>query len=196
MYATLSISDRRIKALSVKGRQVNKWGSLALAGGLVKDGLILQPEAVGEAIASLFKSAGIPKEKVIASLGGLAFTYRFINLPRMKSNLLEEAVRRAARKEISLPLDELYLSWQLLPGRGDEQTYFVLGVPRRFVDALAETLKIAGIAPYLMDLQSLALARAANRSDAIVVNMEPDCFDIVFIAGGIPAVIHTVNPRG
>jgi type IV pilus assembly protein PilM len=113
----------------------------------------------------------------------------------MKPSLLDEAIRRAAKKEISLPLDELYLSWQVMPGRGDEQTYFVLGVPRHFVDALANTLKIAGIEPYLMDLQPLALARTAGR-DAIVVNLEPDCFDIVFVAGGVPAVIHSISPRG
>ncbi len=196
MYATLNISNRSLKVLSLSGRQVKKWGSLALANGLVRDGLILQPQAVGEAIAAAFKSAGIPKERVITSLGGLAFTYRFIDLPRMRPALLDEAIRRAAKKEISLSLDELYLSWQALPGRDEEQTYFVLGVPRRFVDALAETLKIAGIVPYLMDLQSLALARAANRQDAIVVNMEPDGFDIVIIAGGVLAVIHTVSPRG
>jgi Tfp pilus assembly protein PilN/alkylated DNA nucleotide flippase Atl1 len=195
MYVTLNISNRSIKILSVKGRQVKKWGNLALTNGLVRDGLILQPQAVGEAIASLFKSTGVPKERVITSLAGLSFTYRFLNMPRMKPALLDEAILRAAKKEISMSLDELYLSWQLLPGQGDEQTYFVLGVPRNFVDALVETLKIAGIEPYLMDLQPLALARAANRRDAIIVNMEPDCFDIVFIANGIPAVIHTINPR-
>lgn len=195
MYATLNINNRDIKILATKGRQVKKWGSLPLASGLVRDGLILQPQAVGEAIASLFKSTRIPKEKVIVSLGGLAFTYRLVNMPRMKPALLDEAIRRAAKKEISLPLDELYLSWQLLPEQGDEQTYFILGVPRHFVDALAATLKIAGIEPYLMDLPSLALARAAGRSDAIIVNMEPDCFDIVFIAQGIPAVLHSISPR-
>jgi Tfp pilus assembly PilM family ATPase/Tfp pilus assembly protein PilN len=195
MYASLNINNRSIKVLSIKGRQVKKWGSLSLASGLVRDGLILQPPAVGEAIASLFKSTKTPKEKVITSLSGLAFTYRFINLPRMKPALLDEAIRRTAKKEISLPLDELYLSWQLLPGQGEERTYFILGVPRHFVDALAATLKIAGIEPYLMDLSSLALARTAGCSDAIVVNMEPDCYDIVFIAQGIPAVIHSISPR-
>jgi Tfp pilus assembly protein PilN len=195
MYVTLNISNRSIKVLSVKGRQVKKWGNLSLPSGLVRDGLILQPPAVGEAIASLFKSTRIPKEKVITSLGGLAFIYRYVNMPRMKPALLDEAIRRAAKKEISLPLDELYLSWQPLPGQGEEQTYFILGMPRHFVDALVETLKIAGIEPYLMDLPSLALARAASRSDAILVNMEPDCFDIVFMADGIPAVIHSISPR-
>ena len=193
---TLSISNRALKILMVKGRRVKKWGSLALPDGTVRDGLVLQPQAAGEAIADLFKSAGIPKERVIVSLAGMSFTYRFIKMPRMKPAQLDEAIRRAAKKEMSLPLDELYLSWQPLPGRDEETTYFVLGVPRHFADALAKTLKIAGIEPYLMDLQPLALARAAGRTDAIAVNLEPDCFDIVFIAGGVPAVIHSISPRG
>jgi len=195
MYVALNISNSSIQVLSVKGRQVKKWGNLALAEGLVRDGLILQPEAVGEAIDALFKSTKIPRENVIISLAGLSFTYRFLSLPRMKPALLEEAILRAAKKEISLPLDELYLSWQALPGKGDEQAFFILGTPRNLVDAVLQTLNIAGVEPYLMDLRPLALARAANRGDAIVVNLQPDCFDIVFIANGIPTVIHTISPR-
>jgi Tfp pilus assembly protein PilN len=63
------------------------------------------------------------------------------------------------------------------------------------VDAMVQTLHVAGISPYLMDLHPLALARAANQGNAIVVNLETNYFDIVFIADGTPAVIHTVNPR-
>jgi len=196
MYVALNISASSIKILSLKGRQVKKWASLDLTGGPVRDGLILQPQAVGEAINALFKSTGMPRDRVITSIAGLSFTYRFINLPRMKPSLLEEAILRAARKEISLPLDELYLSWQPIPGKEDEQTYFILGVPRNLIDTAVQTLKIAGVEPYLMDLRPLALARTANRSDAIVVNLEPDCFDIVFITSGIPTVIHTITPRG
>ena len=193
---TLSISNRSIKVLAANGRKAKKWGSLALPEGTVKDGLVLQSQSAGEAIAELFKSAGIPKERVVVAISGMSFTHRFLQMPRMKPGQVDEAIRRAAKKEISLPLDELYLSWQALPGKDEEQTYFVVGVPRHFADALARTLKIAGIEPYLMDLQPLALARAAGRADAIAVNLEPDCFDIVFIAGGVPAVIHSISPRG
>lgn len=195
MYVALNISNSSIQILSLKGRQVKRWGDLALDSGQVRDGLILQPQAVGEAIDALFKTTRIPREKVTTSLAGLSFTYRFLSLPRLKPALIEEAILRAAKKEISLPLEELYLSWQPLPGREEEQDFFILGVPRNLVDAILQALDIAGIEPYQMDLRPLALARAASRRDAIVVNLQSDCFDIVFIAGGIPRVIHTISPR-
>ena len=196
MYTALNISCHNIKLLSLKGRKVQAWASADLAAGLVRDGLILQPQAVGAAINTLFTSSGIPRTNVIISMAGLPFTYRFISLPRVKSGLLEEAILRTAKKEISLPLEELYVSWQAVTNQGDEQRYFILGVPRNPVDILIQTLAIANVEPYLMDLQALALARAANRSDAIIVNMMQDCFDIVLVSGGLPAVIHSVSPKG
>jgi type IV pilus assembly protein PilM len=196
MYVALNISSGNIKVLSLKGRRVKKWSSLELAEGLVRDGTILQPQAMGEAINSLFKTTGLPRDRVIVSIAGLTFTYRFISLPRMKPALEEESILRAAKKEISLPLEELYLSWKLIPGKEAEQSYFILGVPRNLIDTAVQTLKIAGVPPYLMDLRPLALARTAQRSDAIVVNLDADCFDIVFITDGLPGVIHTITPRG
>jgi Tfp pilus assembly PilM family ATPase/Tfp pilus assembly protein PilN len=196
MYTALNISCHNIKLLSLKGRRVHAWASVELAAGLVRDGLILQPQKVGEAINTLFMSSGIPRTNVIISMAGLPFTYRFINLPRVKSSLLEEAILRTAKKEISLPLDELYVSWQTIATKGEEQRYFILGVPRNPVDTLIQTLAIANVEPYLMDLQALALARAANRSDAILVNMMQDSFDIVLVSNGLPAVIHSMSPKG
>jgi len=196
MYVTLNISATSIRVLSVRGRQVKKWGSVPLAPGLVRDGLILQPKAVGAAIKDLFKSTKVPKKQVITSVTGLSFTYRVLSLPRMKSALLGEAIRRAAKKEMPLPLEELYLSWQAIGGEDDELDFFVLGVPRNLIDAVVQTLAEAGVKSYLIELKPLALARAASREDALIVALEPGCFDIVLVADGIPTIMHTITPRG
>jgi len=196
MYVTLNISTTDVRLLSVKGKQVKKWGSISLASGLVRDGLILQPEVVGASIDSLFKSTKVSKRRVITSLSGLPFTYRILSLPRMRSALLDEAIQRAAGKEMPLPLEELYLSWKAIGSKGDEQDFFVLGVSRSPIDALVQALAEAGVKPHLIDLRPLALARAANRRDALIVALEPDCFDIVLVANGIPTIMHAVTPRG
>ncbi len=194
-YVTLNINAGDIRAFSVSGGQVKKWGSTPLAPGLVRDGLILQPNAVAEAIHLLFETMKIPKKRVIVSITGLSFTYRVLSLPKMDSELLDDAIQRAAKREMPLPVEELYLSWQTLGERDGENDFFVLGVPRNLVTAVVETLTGAGIKPYIMDLKPLALARAPAKNDAIVVSMEPECFDIVLSVNGITEVMHAVTPK-
>ena len=195
-YVTLNISASSVKLLSVKGREVERWESMPLSPGLVRDGLILQPKVVGAVINALFEAAGVSKERVITSLTGLPFTYRILSLPRMKPAAQHEAVQRAAQREMQLSLEELHLSWQVIDSRSDEQDFFVLGVPRKILDAMVQTLETAGIKPYIMDIKPLALARAARQRDGILMNLEPDCFDIVLIVNGVPSMMHTVIPRG
>ncbi len=194
-YVTLNINANDIRAFSMKGDRVKKWGSTPLAPGLVRDGLILQPNAVAEAIHLLFETMKIPKKRVIVGVTGLSFTYRILSLPEMDSELLDEAIKRAAKREMPLPVEELYLSWQAYGERDGERDFFVLGVPRNLVTAVVETLTGAGIKPYIMDLKPLALARAPVKNDAIVVSMEPECFDIVLSVNGNTEVMHAVTPK-
>jgi Tfp pilus assembly protein PilN len=196
MYTALNIGSKNIKVLTLNGKRVKTWSSLDIAGGLVRDGEILKPKEVGEAIDALFKSSGALRNNVIASVAGLPLTYRYIKLPKLNASQAEEAILRALKKEITLPLDELYIAWQPTLNKGEEQEYFVAGMPRNTVDTLLQTLEIAKVEPYLIDLRGLALARVANRSNVIIVNMEPDCFDIVAVTNGQPSVLHIVTPRG
>lgn len=195
MFVTLNISNTGIRLLAAEGRRITRWAEAPLAPGVVKDGLILQPPAVGGAIDALLKETKATRERVITCLTGLVFTYRFLTLPRMKPALQDEAIQRAARKEIPLPPEELYLSWQNTGVRQRELDYFVAGVARHPVDALVRTLEAASVKPCLMDLKPLALARAAGRGEAIIASLEPDYFDIVLVVKGIPAILYTVSPR-
>jgi Tfp pilus assembly PilM family ATPase/Tfp pilus assembly protein PilN len=196
MHITLSISNNSIRVLAVKGNRAYKWGNADLKPGLVRDGLIMRPDMVGKAIGDLFKSIKVRREKVIVSISGLSFTYRLLNLPWLKPDAQEEAILRGFKREISLPPEELYLSWQPFTGDENEQTFFVVGVSRQLIDALVATLEAAGVEPYIMDIQPLALARAANRASCIIVSLERDCYDIVVIADGLLTVVHTISPRG
>ena len=195
MSVTLSISATSIRLLSVQRGRVKWWGNAPLAPGLVRDGLILEPKAVGAVIDALFKSTKASKKRVITCLTGLSFTHRILDMPRMKPDLLEEAIQRVAKKEIPLPLEDLYLSWQAIDSKHDELALFVAGVPRNIVDAAVQTLADIGVKPYIMDLKPLALARAANRENALIVALESDCFDVVVVANGIPVIMHTITPR-
>jgi Tfp pilus assembly PilM family ATPase/Tfp pilus assembly protein PilN len=192
---SLSIGTSDIRLLWVEGRRVKKWGSASLQPGLVKDGLILDPKVVGREIRALFDAVKAPTNKVIVGLSGLPFSYRMVNLPKLKGDLEEEAIVRSAKKEIPVPLDELYLSWRQVPSRNGGKDFFVLGVTRSAADTVMLTMAEAGIKGEVLDLRELALARAANQREAFVVSLEGDSYDVVLIADGMPAVMQTVTPR-
>jgi len=195
MPVTLDISAESLKLVSFNGNRVEKWGTAPLSPGMVRDGVILQPQAVGAAIDALFQDLKITKGGLNATITGLSFTYRMFRLPRVSSALMTEAILRAAKKEIPLALDEIYLSWRIIETTKEEIEVFLFGAPRNLIDAALQTFSIAGVKPLSIDLKSLTLARAANRPDALVINFEPDCFDIVVVAEGLPVILHTVIPR-
>jgi hypothetical protein len=57
-------------------------------------------------------------------------------------------------------------------------------------------LGLAGIRPEVMNLKPLALARAVNRRDAVIIDIERDTVDLVVVADGIPAIARTVASKG
>jgi type IV pilus assembly protein PilM len=193
---TLNFEANSIRILAVKGKKIEKWGSVPLEAGIVKDGLIVQPEAAAEAIKSQLEKMGIKEKKVILSVAGLRATFRILSLPRVKKSLLEESIRRGAKREVPVSLEELYLSWQSIGNNDGEQNIFVLGMPQELVDAEIRTLDKLGIKPQVMDFKPLVLARLARKRDALIIDLEPDSFVVALVADGIPAVIRTIAPKG
>ena len=187
----LNISAGNIKILSRQGKEL-KWLAAPLSSGSIKNGLILQPEATAGEIKTLLRSGKLAPGRVICSVNGLPFTYRLFNVPALDNVSLDEAVLRMARQEMAIAPDEMYLAWQAFPGADGEYQVLAVGVTRRPVDNLTQTLSAAGVSPWLLDLPHLALARLCPYPDAVIVDFEKDCSNIVMIVGGIPRGLQMV----
>ena len=195
MAVSMVINSQSILVTAERNNMIYYHQSVDIPPSAVKDGYIVDQKAVAEIIDTVFKSQRLPRGQVYTSISGMSYIYRVLALPRIKSAMLPEAIERATQKEINLPLSDLYLDWQIISQSEKEITVYVLGVPRRLIDALVETLQKAGIHPAAVDLKSLALARAADRHDALIVDFEPDWFDIIIVSDGLPMTLHTVAPR-
>ena len=190
----IKLLSREGKALSRQGKALN-WLAAPLSAGSLKNGLILQPETTGREIKDLFRSGKLAPGRVVCSVNGLPFTYRLFTVPALEGVELDEAVLRMARQEMAISPDEMYLTWQAYPGADGEFQVLAVGVTRRPVDNLIQTLSAAGISPWILDLPHFALARLCPYPDAVIVDFEKDCSNIVMIVGGIPRGMHMV-PAG
>ncbi len=191
---TLFIRDNSINLLVMKGDQVQKWANLPLEPGLVSHGVVLDETLVAGQVRELFKLAKVTTRKVIAGLSGLDSLYRLITLPELPEAILDEAIRHEAGRVVPVSLDEVYLSYQLMPApTKGEQRLFLAAFPRNVVDALIRTLHKANVEPYLMDLAPLALCRIPDEPRAIIVNARLDHLEVIVIANRLPEVIRRVS---
>ena len=194
---TVNIEERSLRLLTVKEGEVQKWGQAPLEPGLVENGLVRDPAQVGLALETLFREHKASKKGVITSLTviGLGSTSQIFDLPKMRPNLLADAIAREAKRAMPVPVDELYLSYQVIGEKEDMQQVYVLGAPRDLVDAHITAFQMAEIQIKAIDLKPLALVRAINKRNAVIADLENESFHVVVVGDGIPditrsAVLH------
>ncbi len=190
---TLDISDTHINVMVVNGRRTEKAASLLLEAGLVKDGIIENKASVGQRIKQLMSEQGITAEKVALCVTGIHSIYRVISLPRMSTDLLDEAVRREMERIMPVPLHELYVFWRTLAQGKAEITIAMVGIPRTIIDTTIEALRHTGLRPIFITIRPLALAKVVDEANAIVINAQSNTFDIVVLYDGIPQLVRSLT---
>ena len=192
-FVAMDITGSEVRVMSVRRKKVRKCGSEPLREGLVKSGIIIEPQTVGLVIDNLFKSLQLPRDRVICTITGLPFIYRVINMPDSGGVIDKEALERAARKEMLLTEPDMYLIWQPTEYHPEkkERDYFVMGIPKNAMKALSDTLAKANIKPYKLDVKPLALPRVVSSGEVIVVGLEKTYADISIVSRGVIRVIHS-----
>ncbi|MBN1191108.1 MAG: pilus assembly protein PilM [Dehalococcoidales bacterium] len=189
----MDITNSDIRIISFKGDKVQKWMSSPIPAGMIRDGVIQEPEAMAVQVDALFRTLGLDRQRILCTITGLPFIYRTITMPSTDYKVKVEAIERAARLEMSVAEDDMYLVWQLIGNRQNqnESEYFVVGVPRKALNPFLQTLSGAGIRASRIDVKPLALARAVSYTEALIISLEKEYFDIILVHEGMIRVIHS-----
>ena len=194
---TIDFDQSAIRLLVARGRRVDRWASAPVEPGLIDDGLIADPPALGAKIKRLMKAGDISGSRVIASLTGLYSITRLVRIPPSPIGKKEDGdtVLQAARSALPIALDELYLSWQTLETNELGSLALIIATPRYIVDAQMAALEYAGIRPRALNLKSLALIALVDSQHALIANLEPESIDISLVADGLPQVVRTISQK-
>ena len=188
----LYIDDTSIRLLLAQGKRIKKWADLPLEPGLVKNGVVHKEATVAAKIKQLFQVRKIKTKKVNIGVSGFHCFSRPLTLPQLPKVMLDEAVRREAKRVLPVPPEKLYLSWQSLPAPEGKSQVFIVAIPCKAADALFKMLRQVGLKPDLMDLKPMLLAKVVKEATAVIVDVQPTEFDLVIMADGIPQPIRTV----
>jgi type IV pilus assembly protein PilM len=167
----LDIDGRYLAAAQVDSGRVVRGASLELPGSLIRDGEVMDPDGLADALKSFVKAASLSKS-VRLGVANQQIVVRVVELPRIEDpEERDTAVRFQAADAIAMPLDEAVLDYQIAGCAeamdGTPRMQVVLVAARRsMIDALLEAARKAGLRPEGIDLDAFALVRTLAETSA------------------------------
>lgn len=152
-----------------------------------KDGVVVQPEIVAKAAMELFRGhlvGDITTQRVAIAIPAYRTFTRSLRLPgKLNPKELHEAVQLEAEQYIPLPLEELYLDYEVVGKVNDSMELFAVATPRNIVDSYLDLARILGLETILIEPTLASLGRLFSfdsQSDipAIIINLGSVSSDI------------------
>jgi type IV pilus assembly protein PilM len=189
---TINFEGNEIRFLVVRGGKVHSWRTKEIPPELMNQGLIQNPSSVGKIIQTTLKEIKAPKRVIVTSVTGQRSVHRIMRIPNIQDKLLEETIRRKAKQELAIPVDEADLSWRIIDRANNQIVLYLLAVPKAIIDRHVEALRAAKIKPKIMDIKPLALQRVVNKRTSIIVNLESFSMSVIIVVNNIPILVRSI----
>lgn len=168
---------------------VSSYGSILFAAHAVKEGVIVDVEAVASVIRTLMgqnMQGTIAGQRVAMSIP-VARTYsRAIKLPKLEAKELDDAVRLEAEQYIPVSIDSLYIDYSIIQQTAEEIELFAVAVPKQIVDSYLSLAALLEFEPVLIETSIDAAARLfvqtpSGKVPTVLVDFGQDSADITII---------------
>lgn len=211
----LDIGHNQIRAVQLKqskaGLVLHDLGVIALPEGATKDGEILEPSAVSEALRTLWHERKFTGKIVATGLANQQIIFRMIEFPWTEEKNLREAVLLQAQDYIPIPVEDAIIDFAITGERvndeGDRVYELMLSaVQRDIVDRVVEAVQGAGLKLARIDLTPLALVRSvlgdiervqydeffSEPETAAVIHVSSDVTNLAIVEAGVPRFVRFI----
>ncbi len=112
------------------------------------------------AISELSSKLGLSKGKVNYAVSGQSVFTRFVKLPSLDSDDIEQLVAFEAQQHVPFPINEVVWDWQLLSSEGGQQEVVLVAIKSDSLDDINECVTNADLSTGMVDASPMALANA------------------------------------
>jgi type IV pilus assembly protein PilM len=168
--------------------------------GAVEGGLILDPPAVGAAVAALLRGSGIRARRAVVAVSGQNVLARVLRLPPIPEEEIRQAIRWEASRHLPIPVEEAVVDVQPVgevTEDGQRQLEVLLAAaPESVVLAHIQASEHAGLAVEAVEVGALAMVRGLGLTDArgtrALVNLGASTTDVAVVRDGVPQFTRTI----
>ncbi|MFP6878137.1 MAG: type IV pilus assembly protein PilM [Roseibacillus sp.] len=129
------------------------------------------------------------KEKVRYSMSGQSVFTRFVKLPPLNEDNIDELVKFEAQQHVPFPIDEVVWDWQLLESSGPEKEVALVAIKGEALTEINETVSEAGLGTKEVDAAPMALYNAFRynypdvQESVLLMDIGAKATNLVYIEG-------------
>lgn len=203
----IDIGFSSIKVMQVHGHgqnySVSGYGIGGFDSNFMRGGEVIEYEKMAQAINDLFKNnliGHIDTKRVAMTIPSSRTYTRTIELPLIADNELEEAVRLEANQYIPVPLEELYLDWNVIRRSSKGIDILAVATPQKMIDSYMNLALILDLEPVVFESNNAAVGRIVDMQakhkeiPAVIIDFGTAAADITVYDGG--SVVTGTIPFG
>jgi len=177
----LEIDTGTARAVEASGTpkkpKLSALAEINLPEGAVEEGMIVQPEQVGDALRELWAGGAVKHRKVLLGVSNQGVLVRYATIPKVAPDKLANVIRFHAQDHLPIPLESVVLDYRVVGEAVEDErpVYEILLVAARrdMLDGFLQALEVARLEPEDIDVSTLALmqilpAAATERTVAVV----------------------------
>lgn len=174
--------------------ETSKSGGLILKG-YESDTIIADPsfEASREAqvrvvLDDLIEKLGVPKAKVRYAISGQSVFTRFVKLPPLKEDNIEQLVTFEAQQHVPFPISEVVWDYEMIKG-GDDKEVVIVAIKGDALDEINDTIIGAGLSTVEVDVAPMALYNAYTETygrpdePTLIIDIGAKTSNLLFVEG-------------
>lgn len=153
-----------------KGKpHVAAFGAASFDKSAIKEGVIVDPEAIAKVAKELFKSGVTGKlttRRIAVAIPAARTFGRAIQLPALQPKELHDAVMLEVEQYIPVPLDELYVDYTVISKTAKATELFALAAPKKIVDSYVTLSQLLGLEVVAIETSIDAITRLFSFVDS------------------------------
>ena len=192
------------------GATLERFGQVALPAGAVRDGEVIDADAVAEAIKQLWAQAKFSTKKVVVGVANQKVVVRQVDLPWLPTAELKKALAFQVQDYIPMPVEQAILDFHPLEEFTNESggrmlRVLLVAAARDMVTSALAAVEKAGLTPEMVDLTSFAVLRSLVTMDTTgldsmqaeaLVDVGSNITNIVVHQGGVPRFVRILLMGG
>lgn len=156
--------------------------------------------SLAEAIKKLKNDAGIQADKAFSSLPESSVFTRVIDLPVMKEEEIEQALKWELEEVVPLPLKEVNYDWQIIKTLPDKISVLVAVAPKVLIEKFLRIFELADLQLAAVETEVLSINRAlsasAEQKAKLIIDFGSSSADIVVSKSGEIMVTRSIPTAG